>query len=321
MKHLSPARQPITKRIRRLRREAGSMLLILLIFLSMFIIAMGVAAPRLAQQVKRDREIEMIHRGEQYARAVKRFVKKTGQYPTRVEQLENTNNIRFLRKRYKDPMATTPEGEWKLVRQTDIQLLQGALGGDNAIGGTTGDGLNSSGTGTNTGAGSNTGSGTNSGTGFNLGGNSGGGLNSSGGTPGGLGAGSGLNSGTGTLGSSQGGNSLFGGGQTFGGGPFIGVASTSEKTGIHEFNNKKKYNQWLFVYDPTQDIAAACSTCVGVIIKGPYNPRKTVGASNIPGGVSAGSLNNQQNGIQNNGTQNSPLNNPTQPVTPEVPNR
>src|SRR3954468_2643702 len=111
MKLSTPLRPSIQPHSRRASREAGSMLLILLIFLAMFIIAMGAAAPRLAQQVKRDREIEMIHRGEQYARAVKRFVKKTGQYPTRVEQLENTNNIRFIRKRYKDPMSTKEDGE------------------------------------------------------------------------------------------------------------------------------------------------------------------------------------------------------------------
>lgn len=240
------------------------MLLILLIFLAMFIIAMGAAAPRLAQQVKRDREIEMIHRGEQYARAVKRFVKKTGQYPTRIEQLENTNNIRFIRKRYKDPMSTKEDGEWKLVRQTDIQLLQGALGTGSGDAGTTA----GNGNGLNTGSGSGGTQGTQTG----------------GGTQGGLG--SAIQGGLGGTGTQPGSNSIFGGGQTFGGGPFIGVASTSEKTGIHEFNNKKKYNQWLFIYDQTQDIAAACSTCVGVIIKGPYNPKKTVGATGgIPGGV------------------------------------
>src|SRR4051812_3992051 len=152
MKYITPLQQPKKRYIRRARREAGSMLLILLIFLAMFIIAMGTVAPKLAQQVKRDREIEMIHRGEQYARAIKRYVKKTGgQYPTRIEQLENTNNIRFLRKRYKDPMSTSAEGEWKLVRQTDLQLLQGALGNSSGdagttSGSTTGNGLNSTGT-------------------------------------------------------------------------------------------------------------------------------------------------------------------------------
>jgi type II secretory pathway pseudopilin PulG len=289
MNQVTPSRQFGKQHRRRANREAGSMLLILLIFLAIFIIAMSAAAPKLAQQVKRDREIEMVHRGEQYARAVKRFVKKTGQYPVRVEQLENTNNIRFIRKRYKDPMATTPEGEWKLVRQTDIQLLQGALGTGSGDAGTTG-------------------------------GNSIPGASPAGGTPG-TNSNPGLGSNTGGSGtpSSSSGNSIFGGGQTFGGGPFIGVASTSEKTGIHEYNNKKKYNQWLFVYDQTQDIASACSTCVGVIIKGPYNPKKTVGASGIPGAQPAGGFpTNSQPSMPN--IPGSPLNNPQQPQQ-QAPNR
>jgi type II secretory pathway pseudopilin PulG len=270
------------------------MLLILLIFLAMFIIAMGAAAPRLAQQVKRDREIEMIHRGEQYARAVKRYVKKTGgQYPTSIEQLENTNNIRFLRKRYKDPMSTTEKGEWKLVRQTDIQLLQGALGNNAGIAGATSAADLSNGNTNPAGAGSDPAANSKSGFGSNTG-------------PGGT--------------SGSNGNSIFGGGQTFGGGPFIGVASTSEKTGIHEFNNKKKYNQWLFVYDQTQDIAAACSTCVGVIIKGPYNPKKTVGAGGMPGANPIGNPIGGSPLVPPSGNPGSPLGNPRQPQQ-EIPNR
>ena len=50
----------------------------------------------------------MIHRGVQYARAVKLYYRKYGSYPTSIEQLENTNKIRYLRKRYKDPMS--PDG-------------------------------------------------------------------------------------------------------------------------------------------------------------------------------------------------------------------
>ncbi len=33
------------------------------------------------------------------------YYKKFGRYPTRLEDLENTNNQRYLRKRYKDPIT------------------------------------------------------------------------------------------------------------------------------------------------------------------------------------------------------------------------
>jgi len=39
--------------------------------------------------------------------------------------------------------------------------------------------------------------------------------------------------------------------QVVSGGPIVGVASTSKETTIREFNHKRKYNEWQFVYDPT----------------------------------------------------------------------
>ena len=66
----------------------------------------------------------MIHRGTQYSRAIRHFVKKTGRYPTRLEELENTNNIRFLRKRYKDPITGK---DFKLLHVGEVQLT-GAAG-------------------------------------------------------------------------------------------------------------------------------------------------------------------------------------------------
>ena len=61
----------------------------------------------------------MIHRGTQYSRAIRRYVKKTGRYPSRLEELENTNNIRFLRKRYKDPITGK---DFKLLHVGEVQL-------------------------------------------------------------------------------------------------------------------------------------------------------------------------------------------------------
>ena len=75
----------------------------------------------MVQQMKRDREEEMIHRGTEYARAIKKYYKKFGRYPANLEQLDNTNQIRFLRKRYKDPL--TKDGKWKLLNYGDIQTL------------------------------------------------------------------------------------------------------------------------------------------------------------------------------------------------------
>ncbi len=87
------------------------MLLVLMLAVAVLTITMLGVARNYRRSIVRDREVEMMHRGDQYARAVKRYYKKNGSYPTSLEQLEKTNNIRYLRKRYKDPMS--PDGAWK----------------------------------------------------------------------------------------------------------------------------------------------------------------------------------------------------------------
>ena len=108
----------------RRQRESGAMLLSVLFMMALMIIVALAVVPSFVMQARRDRELEMIHRGTEYARAVKKYYKKFGQYPANLEQLQNTNQIRFLRKRYKDPL--TKDGEWKLLHYGDITLLLGA---------------------------------------------------------------------------------------------------------------------------------------------------------------------------------------------------
>src|SRR5208283_3074431 len=105
----------------RRRREGGYLLLAILLMVAFMVIAATIEAPLMVQQMKRDREEEMIHRGTEYARAIKKYYKKFGRYPANLEQLDNTNQMRFLRRRYKDPL--TKDGKWKLLNYTDIQTL------------------------------------------------------------------------------------------------------------------------------------------------------------------------------------------------------
>src|SRR5260370_6567955 len=106
------------------RSERGYILLMLMLFVALLAIAGGALAPTITFQVRRDREEEMIHRGVQYSRAIRRYVKKTGRYPSRLEELENTNNIRFLRQRYKDPLTNK---EFKLPHVGEVQLTGAAV--------------------------------------------------------------------------------------------------------------------------------------------------------------------------------------------------
>ena len=93
--------------------EEGFMLVGLIVAIFLVLLALSVAAPKMAQDLKRDREVEAVHRGEQYVRAVRVYYRKTHAYPGSIEQLEKTNNIRFLRQRYIDPM--TGKDDWRLI--------------------------------------------------------------------------------------------------------------------------------------------------------------------------------------------------------------
>src|SRR5580704_3282480 len=99
--------------------ERGYVLITLILFVALLAIALTALAPLITQQIKRDREEELIHRGTQYSRALKHYMKKFNRYPTRIEDLEETNNVRFLRKRYKDPITGK---DFKLLHQGEVQM-------------------------------------------------------------------------------------------------------------------------------------------------------------------------------------------------------
>jgi hypothetical protein len=69
--------------------------------------------PRVAFERQRDKEALLIDRGEQYARAIELYARKMNKYPQTLDDLEHAQTIRFLRRRYKDPM--TGKDEWRLV--------------------------------------------------------------------------------------------------------------------------------------------------------------------------------------------------------------
>ena len=61
--------------------QRGYMLLTLMLVLALMTIALLAALPSIKQEIRRDREEEMIHRGTAYMRAIQRFYKKFGRYP------------------------------------------------------------------------------------------------------------------------------------------------------------------------------------------------------------------------------------------------
>ena len=100
--------------------EDGYLLLTVLVMVFLVLLALSVAAPRVAKEIQRDKEEEAIQRGLQYKRAIKLYYKKFGAYPSDIKQLENTNQIRFLRKRYKDPI--TGQDDWRLIHMGEAKV-------------------------------------------------------------------------------------------------------------------------------------------------------------------------------------------------------
>jgi len=273
MRSSKPLRPPASVR----HSESGYMLLTLLLAVALLgIFAIAVVVP-IKFRLQRDQEMEMIHRGVQYTRAIRAYYKKFGRYPTRLEDLDNTNNLRFLRKRYKDPLNKNQD--FKLLHYGDPGLaLGGSIGGGSIPGANPAGspaGMNGSGSSGSAFGGSGFGgSGVNSSgvfsqsSGFGGSSNSGFGANSNSQTPGQQGtnpaSGSDSSQAVSQTPGTASGDTSSSSQQVFGGGPIVGVASVIKKPTIREFNKKKKYNEWQFIYDPTADR--------GGLITTPYQP-------------------------------------------------
>ena len=93
--------------------QGGYALLVLLATSAVLLAALALSIPRMAMQVQRLKEERLIQRGEQYSRAIKLYYRQHRKYPERLEDLEDTDGVRYLRGRPSDPLGET--GEWRLI--------------------------------------------------------------------------------------------------------------------------------------------------------------------------------------------------------------
>ena len=122
--------------------EQGYILVSAVFAVAILTLSLSIALPKVRQEIQRDQEIETVHRGQQYARAIQLYYRRFRAYPTSVDALVDTNGIRFLRKRYADPL--TGKDDWKpvLLGQNKAPTFMGffgqplgALGTASAVGG------------------------------------------------------------------------------------------------------------------------------------------------------------------------------------------
>ena len=115
-----PARVPpdppvslCTRGASRVSSQSGFALLFVYAMAAAVAITLFMELPRVAFEAQRDKEQLLIDRGEQYTRAINLYVRKFNRYPADFDALSNTQNMRFLRHKYVDPM--TGKDDWRIV--------------------------------------------------------------------------------------------------------------------------------------------------------------------------------------------------------------
>jgi type II secretory pathway pseudopilin PulG len=242
------------------RCERGYAMAALLVAMSVMAIVLSTAMPVFQTAARREREAELVFRGEQYARAIGLFQRKyANANPPDVDVLVRE---RFLRKKYKDPMtggdfvilgAGSPE--LAQAMGTTPQQLQDAQRGAGARG-----------VGAGRAGGATTGTAPATGRGQG-----------------------GVVFGRGQTGQNQTGqttNMVFGAGRgpitaagqaanVQAGGGIVAVTSKSKDTSMRLYNGKNKYNEWIFM-------ALQTSNAAGTGARGAQTPGGRGGQ--VPGG-------------------------------------
>ncbi len=283
---------------RRDARESGYALLLIMFLLALLVLATVAAAPRILTEGRREREEEMIWRGNQYAVGIKHYYMKNRRFPTSLEDLTKPKNgIRYMRQAYKDPM-NKEDGSWRLIYvgpagqligslKPPTQNLQFASMGGAQLG-TPAAALN----GPNNAAPGQPSTGLQPGTNAGAAGEQPGDANS-----------------TSTPQSLAPTESL-----TIIGGNIIGVGSKVDTKSIKWYDKARNYRQFEFIWDPSKD-AAGIGQQGGALNPGqagqnPLNPG--LGMNGI-GGIQGGPGNPPQNPPQNNPPPQNPNPNPSEP--------
>jgi type II secretory pathway pseudopilin PulG len=178
---------------------------------TVLLISLTAALPSIYTQGQREREEELIFRGNEYARAIAMYRRQFRRFPTSVKDLVQTNSMRFLRRPYTDPM--TRKGKWRFVHadasgtpidsRTFSRPKPPKPLGDSSPSSSNSPGLSDTSTGAGTGAGQEGESGEKS--------------------------------------------SFFGDSKGIQGAFIVGVASMSNKNSIRVYNNKTRYSDWEFL--------------------------------------------------------------------------
>ncbi|HKQ86919.1 MAG TPA: hypothetical protein VJS43_09125 [Candidatus Acidoferrales bacterium] len=271
---------------RRKRGESGYAYIMALFMVLTVIIGSQVVLRNMVTVSRSQREAEMIWRGNQYARAIKMYYRKTGHFPqSQDDLLTGVPDMHFLRSEVmKDPM-NGQDGAWRFIYTNASYAIIGSVkygslqqmalmdmnGGQMPAAQQSNGGSNGQmGLETSTAPATTTNSNSTNG-GFSL-------PSMGASSPAGRGGPTAL----GPLGQPVTGPTAVGpeptgpvSGPVFGG-QLIGVGSTVDKTSVRVYKGGTKYNEWEFIWNPIEEQARAIQQGLGGAAVAP-------GAGGIPG--------------------------------------
>ena len=107
--------------------QRGYALLVVMFFMALLVLTTITVAPNVLTDGRREKEKEMVWRGNQYVRGIRRYYAKTQRFPTEIDDLvKPKTGIRFMRQAYKDPMNDV-DGSWRLIYVGPNGQLIGSL--------------------------------------------------------------------------------------------------------------------------------------------------------------------------------------------------
>ncbi|MFY9824458.1 MAG: hypothetical protein WAM82_23985 [Thermoanaerobaculia bacterium] len=211
------------------RGEAGYNLVVLVIAITVMTAMLAAMLPMVSQEIRRDKEEELVFRGFQYLEAIRVFQIRYQRLPNKLSELIEVKP-RCIRQLWKDPM--TKDGKWGIIFQgNDLQPVvttppPGQTPGPNPTPKPTPGKSGKSGPPTGTGSGDQT-------------------------------------SDSGDPSQGQGGLDVPKPGDVVAVGPIIGVYSKSHQKSILIFNGHEHYDEWRFTYDMLNGVIRSGGAAVG----------------------------------------------------------
>jgi type II secretory pathway pseudopilin PulG len=108
--------------------ESGFTLAMVIMVVAVMAIMMAVAVQTVEFQMRREKEAELIFRGQQYVEGIRLYRQKYGRYPMRMKELWEANP-KVLRRKWADPITGSEEWGLVFVGQEGQELGGRATGG------------------------------------------------------------------------------------------------------------------------------------------------------------------------------------------------